>query len=142
MAWDVSVDVEALLAEHHWLMYGKGAAAMAKVFDRLEEVWLKKVVRENATTSTGGEPAYERPGPYDLLMKVYSATLLAELEHERWCRYHYLNNWRCGVPENGANKDPVRRLHVDLRPFSALKDAEKKKDYDNLRLLLSRSGQT
>ena len=69
-------------------------------------------------------------------------TLLAELEHERWCRYHYLNNWRCGVPENGANKDPVRRLHVDLRPFSALKDAEKKKDYDNLRLLLSRSGQT
>ena len=69
-------------------------------------------------------------------------TLLAELEHERWCRYHYLNNWRCGVPENGANKDPVRRLHVDLRPFSALKDAEKKKDYDNLRLLLSRMGQT
>jgi len=68
-------------------------------------------------------------------------TLLAELEHERWCRYHYLNNWRCGVPDNGANKDPVRRLHVDLKPFSALKDAEKKKDYDNLRLLLSRSGQ-
>ena len=93
VAWDVSVDVEALLAEHHRLMYGAGAAAMAKVFDRLEDVWLHKVVRENAATSTGGEPGYERPGPYDLLMKVYSATLLAELDG-------FIKDARVAVPKD------------------------------------------
>ncbi len=31
--------------------------------------------------------------------------LLAQLEHMRWCRYHYLNNWAFGQPENGKRKD-------------------------------------
>ena len=42
---------------------------------------------------------------------------LAELEHIRWCRYHYLNNWRWGKPENGARKDPAKRIHADLIPY-------------------------
>ena len=92
VAWDVDADVDAIIAEHHRLMYGKGAPAMAKLFDRLEEVWLHKVIRESATTSTGGEPAYEPPGPYDLLMKVYTPELLAELGG-------YLKAARAAVPE-------------------------------------------
>ena len=63
--------------------------------------------------------------------------LLSELEHERWCRYHYLNNWRFGQPENGKRKDPARRIHADLVAYSALTEPEKQKDRDNIRVLLS-----
>lgn len=63
--------------------------------------------------------------------------LLAELEHIRWCRYHYLNNWKHGIPENGARKDPNMRIHADLVPYDKLTEGEKQKDRDNIRVLLS-----
>ena len=63
--------------------------------------------------------------------------LLAELEHIRWCRYHYLSNWRYGVPENGSRKDAEKRIHADLVPYGELKEGEKEKDRENIRILLS-----
>lgn len=63
--------------------------------------------------------------------------LLAQLEHMRWCRYHYLNNWAFGQPENGKRKDPHLRLHADLVPYENLTDAEREKDRENIRILLS-----
>lgn len=62
--------------------------------------------------------------------------LLAQLEHIRWQRYHYLHNWQYGRPETGA-KDPVRRIHINLLPYDQLSEADKEKDRDNIRLLLS-----
>ena len=62
---------------------------------------------------------------------------LAELEHIRWCRYHYLNNWRFGRPENGKAKDPVRRLHTLLVPYDEMSGEEREKDRENIRVLLS-----
>ena len=62
---------------------------------------------------------------------------LAELEHIRWCRYHYLNNWQYGIPENGKNKDPHRRIHTMLIPYDHLTDAEKEKDRENVRILFA-----
>ena len=62
---------------------------------------------------------------------------LSELEHIRWCRYHYLNNWTYGVPENGRTKDTAKRIHCDLLPYGELSDSEKDKDRDSVRLLLS-----
>lgn len=58
--------------------------------------------------------------------------LLAELEHIRWCRYHYLNNWRRGAGENGK-KDPAAHLHPDLIPYEELTEPP-------LRLGAERSG--
>ena len=58
--------------------------------------------------------------------------LLAHLEHIRWCRYHYLNNWR-----HGEKKDAKRRLHQDLVPYEALDDDEQEKDRHNIRLQFS-----
>ena len=55
----------------------------------------------------------------------------------RWCRYHWLNNWSLGTPANGKNKDPGARIHVDLRPYAELSEAEKQKDRDNIRLLFA-----
>lgn len=62
---------------------------------------------------------------------------LAELEHMRWCRYHYLNNWTLGQPENGRAKDPVKRIHINLVPYSELSEGDKEKDRENLRVLSS-----
>lgn len=63
--------------------------------------------------------------------------LFSHLEHIRWCRYHYLNNWQFGVPENGKTKDPEKRIHTDLIPYEELPEAERAKDLENVRLLLS-----
>lgn len=63
--------------------------------------------------------------------------LLSELEHIRWCRYHYLNNWRRGTPENGKRKDPDLRIHADLIPYQELTDGEKEKDRENIRVMLN-----
>lgn len=63
--------------------------------------------------------------------------LLAELEHIRWCRYHFLNNWRPGQPEGSDRKDAINRIHADLVPYEALDDKEKEKDRENIRVLLS-----
>jgi hypothetical protein len=76
------------------------------------------------------------PADYEALPPE-TAELLSELEHIRWSRYHYLNNWRFGKPESGARKDPVLRIHADLVPYEALTEPEKQKDRDNIRVLLS-----
>ncbi len=78
----------------------------------------------------GLEPDYDRLPPE-------TVELLSELEHVRWCRYHYLNNWRFGEPENGKRKDPERRVHADLVPYGRLTEPEKQKDRDNIRVLFS-----
>ena len=62
--------------------------------------------------------------------------LLGELEHIRWCRYHFLNNWKYGIPENGKAKDPQKRIHKLLVPNSELDEAEQDKDRENIRILM------
>lgn len=58
---------------------------------------------------------------------------LAELEHMRWCRFHYLNYWQYGVPDNGDRKDLQKRIHKDLCPYRELDEEEKKKDLLTIR---------
>lgn len=59
---------------------------------------------------------------------IRNKDLLAELEHIRWCRYHYLNNWHYGIPENGKAKDIQHKIHTDLIPFEQLDEDDKSKD--------------
>ena len=61
---------------------------------------------------------------------------LAELEHMRWCRFHWLNNWRYGPEVGGKAKDPDKRTHYDLRPFKDLPDSERQKDRDTVGVLM------
>ena len=51
---------------------------------------------------------------------------LAELEHMRWCRFHYLNNWKYGVPDNGKNKDNKKKIHKCLRAYDLIGDEQDK----------------
>lgn len=62
--------------------------------------------------------------------------LLAQLEHLRWERFHYLNNWRRGDRVNGKAKDALHRTHSDLVPYESLSESEKEKDRENIRTLL------
>ena len=55
--------------------------------------------------------------------------LFAELEHMRWCSYHYLNNWDYAPIKK---KDRVRRLHPLLVPFAELPAGEPEKDAENV----------
>ena len=53
---------------------------------------------------------------------------LAELEHIRWCRYHYLHNW-----DYGPERDDGRRIHNSLIPFAKLSEEEKQKDVEAIK---------
>lgn len=53
---------------------------------------------------------------------------LAELEHIRWCRYHYINNWRYG-----EKRDDSKRIHDCLIPFSDLSKEEIDKDVEAIK---------
>ena len=63
--------------------------------------------------------------------------LFSELEHMRWCRYYWLNNWTYGDPQNGSTKDTEKRIHLDLVQYRDLTEEEKEKDRENIRVLFS-----
>ena len=54
--------------------------------------------------------------------------ILAELEHMRWCRYHYLHNWKYGDKRNDKE-----RIHNCLVPFSCLSEDERRKDIEAIK---------
>lgn len=58
--------------------------------------------------------------------------ILAHLEHIRWCRYYYLNNW-----VYGSVKDNEKRIHNCLIPYSELSDEEKQKDIESIEIKLN-----
>ena len=58
---------------------------------------------------------------------------LAELEHIRWCRFHFLNYYVYGVPDNGKNKDDMKRIHKDLLKFDEIPSSEQVKDIETVR---------
>ena len=62
LAWDHQTDPEAVIAEHHRLMFGKGAPAMAKFFDEIEHAWVYEISGR----------IYETPlGPFSVVARAY-----------------------------------------------------------------------
>ena len=53
---------------------------------------------------------------------------LSELEHIRWGRFHYINYWRYGIPEDGKYKDADKRKHTCLVDYEKLDEINKDKD--------------
>ena len=66
----------------------------------------------------------------------YTNDELGMMEHIRWCRFHYINHWKYGIPDNGKAKDATKRIHICLVPYDELSEIDKKKDYDAVELLL------
>ncbi|MBR7144170.1 MAG: DUF4838 domain-containing protein [Lentisphaeria bacterium] len=71
LAWDNKVDTDALIEEHHKLMFGKAAQVMGTIFDDFEKLWLSRVVAKQAETARG--PLISVPPESELWGEVYSA---------------------------------------------------------------------
>ena len=80
IAWDGKVDVEAVLAEHHRLMFGAGAAGMSKFFDALERKWIGEIALPSLIGETEIGPMLYGPSEYDLWTSIYSAAFIGELD--------------------------------------------------------------
>ena len=80
LAWDGKIDVESVLAEHHRLMFGAGAASMAKFFDAIERKWIGEIAVPSLIGETEIGPMLYGPTEKELWEKIYTAAFLRELE--------------------------------------------------------------
>lgn len=76
IAWNPNTDVDALIADHHRAMFGKGAAAMARFYDGMEEMWTRRIAG-NITESAVG-PVACVPDEYTIWADVYSEKVLKD----------------------------------------------------------------
>ena len=68
--WDPETDVDALLEEHHRLMYGPAAPQMREFFDSIERNWMK-VAGHAVDTAIG--PITKYPSNLEMWSTVYSS---------------------------------------------------------------------
>ena len=78
VCWKNDVDVNALLDEHHRLMFGPAAAEMSEIYDQLEECWVHGIVGNIVETPMG--PVVRKPSLAQTWEGVYSPARLARLE--------------------------------------------------------------
>jgi hypothetical protein len=78
LCWNPDADVEAILAEHHRLMFGEAADDMAEFFDTLERCWMKVVAKPYDTPL--GPGVCEAPSEEELWTKIYSPEVLSRLK--------------------------------------------------------------
>ncbi len=78
LCWNPEADVEAILAEHHRLMFGAAAQEMAEFFNTLEACWMKVVAKPYDTPL--GPGVCKAPTEGELWTKIYSPAVLARLE--------------------------------------------------------------
>ena len=107
--------------------FTKGSNYSSALHDKQKYELLRK-----AGLDVSGMSVHENEERYNSLSNRIKS-LLQEIEHIRWARYHFLNNWstmdekimmRCG----GKKKDPLKRLHVDLVPYHELTKEDQNKD--------------
>ncbi|MDR0932292.1 MAG: DUF4838 domain-containing protein [Victivallales bacterium] len=77
VCWDNNVNVDSLLKEHYLLMFGPGAAAMEKAFNRFESIWMEHIVGKTVETNIG--PVSVVPPDNELWSKIYSPTELSSI---------------------------------------------------------------
>ena len=77
VCWNPDADVEAILAEHHRLMFGSAAKEMAEFFDMLEQCWMKVVAKPYDTPL--GPGVCEAPTEEKLRGEIYSPEVLSRL---------------------------------------------------------------
>ena len=124
VTWDVSTDVEALLAEHHRLMFGPAARPMTRFLGRLEEKWLKEGLGRVRKTAEG--PVSVPPSEERLWTAIYGDAFLGELrgyldradklaakapEHGR--RVAFLRKWFLGTMLEAREEYMGRKCDVD-----------------------------
>lgn len=77
VTWDLSTDPESLLEEYYRLMFGAGAGEMKKIFESLEDAWIKANGR---IVDTPLGPAGVAASQYELFEIFYSPEFLKNME--------------------------------------------------------------
>ena len=78
VCWNPDADVEAILAEHHRLMFGAAAQEMAEFFDTLEACWMKVVAHPFDTPL--GPGVCKAPTEEELRTEIYSPEVRMRLD--------------------------------------------------------------
>ena len=76
--WNTSLDTDALLDDHHRVMFGKGAPMMKKFYDELENCWRRKILGNVVETGLG--PVARIPTDHRIWTEIYSPAKIAEFE--------------------------------------------------------------
>lgn len=80
LAWYGKVDIDALLEEHHRLMFAAAAPEMTVFFNEIEECWIDRIFgREEAMVMGPLGPVMLPPDSVQLYRKIYSPARM-----ERW----------------------------------------------------------
>lgn len=74
IAWDNNSDVNALIAEHHKVMFGAAAPEMTRFYEGLEECWIKGMCGKVQETELG--PFVVPPANFEVWEKIYSPAKL------------------------------------------------------------------
>ena len=77
VAWDPSVDVDAILEEHYRLMYGTAAKDIQSIFEKLEDIWLDRICGNTVNTSVG--PKNLTPSEFEIWTDIYSPAKVEKL---------------------------------------------------------------
>lgn len=107
--------------------FTKGSNYSSAMHDVQKYLLLKK-----AGLDVTGLSAQENEQAYNKLSPD-TRNMLQEIEHIRWARYHFLNNWKHPeekILQDGVEmkKDPAKRLHTDLVPYCDLSREAQEKD--------------
>ena len=69
-AWNTSLNTDALLEDHHRAMFGKGAPFMKQFYEKLEDVWCKKILGNVVDTGLG--PVVKVPTDFQIWTQIFS----------------------------------------------------------------------
>lgn len=58
-----------------------------------------------------------------------------QMEHIRWCRYYFVNNWRYGTPKDKKERDALR-IHSCLVPYEKLSREDRDKDLETIQVVM------
>ena len=76
--WDAKTDVDAVIEEHHRLMFGAGAEPMKRFYETLERKWAREIVGNVKETPMG--PVFAPPTEGEIWSKVYGPDTIANLD--------------------------------------------------------------
>ena len=107
IAWDGKVDVDALLAEHHRLMFGAAAEPMAKFFDAIERKWIDEITPPSLIPETEIGDLIDAPSEYELWMKIYSREFFGTLNG-------WLREAAGAVPEDSLERKRIAWIRAEL----------------------------
>lgn len=134
VAWNAKTDVDALLREHHRLMFGAAAAEMEKVYELLERKWIREVAGRISDSPRG--PVAAPPSEYVLWNEVYSEQVLkgigklfdsaaakvgpgsVEAERIAFFRREFLGRLTEARNASCANADALRGLEYRMTDFN------------------------